>query len=1271
MPAFVTDGPDIPEHLLQAHEDGRVVFFCGAGISTPAGLPLFKGLVNRIYKQLGENKEPLEDAAYKKKQYDSTIHQLERRYPGQRPAVRKPLVKILKPKWRRQGATTTHQALLQLAKDRKGVCRIVTTNFDQIFQHVIVKEQLDIAYFEAPLLPIPKLSRWNGIVYLHGLLPDQPDDAALNRLVLSSGDFGLAYLTERWAARFVSELFRHYIVCFVGYGVNDPVLRYMMDALAADELLGESKSEAYAFASFTDGREEKTVAEWMAKGVVPLRYRVPTNRQDHSVLHRTLKEWADTYRDGVQGKKMIITQHANTPPLTPSRTDFAVGRVLWALTDDLAAKHFADMNPVPPLEWLGPLAGNQFSHEDLPRFGVIVNSNEQKELRFSVLSRPAPYTLSRWMGTVDIVARGSDWDEVMSHLARWLTRHLDDPKLIIWLAERGGQLQEQFARLIYSRIKELDAKRPEDLDRIRENAPKAIPGQLMRTLWRLLLAGRIRSPMHRSRIYETHWFGRIARDGITPSLRMELRESLAPCLTLREPFRWEENTPDSSEPTRIRDLVDWELVLSSDHVHEALLARAARREGWQERLPDLLPDFTILLRDALDLVWELGEADKKSDRSYIHQPSISEHEQNRNFHDWTALIKLTRDAWLATAQIDHAQARHTAEDWWQIGYPVFKRLALFAAAQPDVISQEYALDWLLAEDCWWLWSPETQRESLRLLVTLVPQLDAPERAELERRILEGPPHEMFLNDLEQDRWIQIVDRDIWLRLARIQETGTVLSPASKTKLEALTQQYPNWRLAENESDEFSVWLESGVATNLREFSPTPQRRRELVEWLKEHHGPANFWERDDWLDRCRNYFPTPAWALRALARQNEWPEGRWQEALRAWSEGELINRSWPYMAPVLKDAPDPFIHSLANALAWWLQAIAKTFEGQEVIFFNLCRRILEMDHPEEEISDNFLMDDLLRGAMNNTVGLVTEALLRKWYRSSPKDGQSLPETLKSIFTELCNTDIENFRHGRVLLAAHVVSLYRVDRAWATDCLVPLFDWQRSEIEARSAWAGFLWSPSIYRPLLSVMKESMLKTATHYENLGREHAEQYTAFLTFVALDQADAFTTKELAEATKSLGPSGLERVTAALTRALEGAGDHRREYWRHRLDPYFRSIWPQSNELISPAISEELARLCVAAGDAFPEALERLRAWLIPVRYPDFPISRLYKAELCKRFPEDALTFLDAIVGQEAQWLPEELRQCLNAIEQTDQELATDGRLRRLNELIERQGLV
>ena len=114
--------------------------------------------------------------------------------------------------------------------------------------------KLRMRTYQAPLLPIPKDGKWNGLVYLHGLLPKVLNEHDLNQLVVSSGDFGLAYLTERWAARFVGELFRNYIVCFVGYSIGDPVLRYMMDALAADRMLGVTTLPAYAFAHYTEGK---------------------------------------------------------------------------------------------------------------------------------------------------------------------------------------------------------------------------------------------------------------------------------------------------------------------------------------------------------------------------------------------------------------------------------------------------------------------------------------------------------------------------------------------------------------------------------------------------------------------------------------------------------------------------------------------------------------------------------------------------------------------------------------------------------------------------------------------------------------------------------------------------------------------------------------------------------------------------------------------------------------------------------------------------------
>jgi hypothetical protein len=84
---FVADGPDVPEELLQAHEEGRVVFFCGAGISYPAGLPGFEGLVEEIYKRSGTTKSEIELEAFKSGKYDATLDLLERRLPGQRVKV--------------------------------------------------------------------------------------------------------------------------------------------------------------------------------------------------------------------------------------------------------------------------------------------------------------------------------------------------------------------------------------------------------------------------------------------------------------------------------------------------------------------------------------------------------------------------------------------------------------------------------------------------------------------------------------------------------------------------------------------------------------------------------------------------------------------------------------------------------------------------------------------------------------------------------------------------------------------------------------------------------------------------------------------------------------------------------------------------------------------------------------------------------------------------------------------------------------------------------
>jgi NAD-dependent SIR2 family protein deacetylase len=138
---FVKDKPDIPEELLHNHEDGRVVLFCGAGISYPAKLPGFGKRVDDICAALHTAPTADEEEIRKAQRYDATVDLLEHRYPGGRFAVRQALAAALKPKLRAAGATTTHRALLALARHRKRTVRLVTTNFECVFESREAKQK--------------------------------------------------------------------------------------------------------------------------------------------------------------------------------------------------------------------------------------------------------------------------------------------------------------------------------------------------------------------------------------------------------------------------------------------------------------------------------------------------------------------------------------------------------------------------------------------------------------------------------------------------------------------------------------------------------------------------------------------------------------------------------------------------------------------------------------------------------------------------------------------------------------------------------------------------------------------------------------------------------------------------------------------------------------------------------------------------------------------------------------------------------------------------
>ena len=125
----------------------------------------------------------------------------------------------------------------------------------------------------------------------------------------------------------------------------------------------------------------------------------------------------------------------------------------------------------------------------------------------------------------------------------------------------------------------------------------------------------------------------------------------------------------------------------------------------------------------------------------------------------------------------------------------------------------------------------------------------------------------------------------------------------------------------------------------------------------------------------------------------------------------------------------------------------------------------------------------------------------------------------------------------------------------------------------------------------------------------------------------------------------------------------------RNRAAPYLRAIWPNTPDAISESVSESFAEACIAAGDAFPEAMAQVSSWLRPLQYPDRIAHSLNKAQLDARRPESALELMNRIVVDAARGYFPDLTRCLSAVRAAQPDLEHDHRFQRLLEIVRANG--
>lgn len=282
---FLEKGIDIPDDLIRAVNEGSATFLCGAGVSRRVGLPSFQTLAEKVYNLLGESwvDEPAEQVAFASQQYDRALRSLEKRthLPKTASRVRDAVSDLLAPP---SCALPDHLALLRLSRDAEGRPKLLTTNFDTLFERAAAAQGgfTNVPSYAGKSIPRPGSERDHGILHLHGRIADATMNVVASDLVLTSADFGDAYLRDGWASQYIEDRMRLGIVVLVGYTAEDAAMRLLLETLDADRDRFRDLKQLYAIDVLT----ASSASLWKAKGIIPL------ESPDFDAIYGTLSEWA-------------------------------------------------------------------------------------------------------------------------------------------------------------------------------------------------------------------------------------------------------------------------------------------------------------------------------------------------------------------------------------------------------------------------------------------------------------------------------------------------------------------------------------------------------------------------------------------------------------------------------------------------------------------------------------------------------------------------------------------------------------------------------------------------------------------------------------------------------------------------------------------------------------------------------------------------------------------------------------------------------------------
>jgi NAD-dependent SIR2 family protein deacetylase len=1265
---FLEGGPIIPDTLLEARDAGNVVFLCGAGISIPAGMPTFYDLAKYVIDLLNPSPSSESFQAFEpwrigsagaKRSLDDVFNLLVQDF-GREPVIRL-VAERLTPIVHSECPSRNHEIVSRLSADQTGRPQIVTTNFDCLFDGVDLKHK--VQSFTPPTFPdLKRGASFSGIAYLHGKLATLGSNQG--ELILTSSDFGRAYLRDSWAPEFVKGLLQAHTVVLLGYQAEDPPMKYLLQGL------NDAQADRSRLFAFDRGLPDDIVSKWRDRPITPLAY--PGVGPDHSALWDTLALWAER-ADNPRAWKSNVVDLARRGPRDLRAHER--GMVAHLVRSPSGAKLLSQAEPPITPEWICVFDAHcrvgkpsrsygqeAETFDPLDVYGLDDDPPRQSEGKVPVgqnfddlvewrAGDENPPELHRLRGR--FVAGREPLPTRLSSLANWITRTADSP-IVAWWASRWYGIHPGLVRSLSSTF-----RHHKTLD------------QKARSVWNTILEYLERGNTSDE---DMEWFplrDRILQEGWNTSVHRSFRKVMEPRLTLSRPYGLAEAMPPLGTWSEVRA----ESIFRAEIHYPSQL-------GEPVEIPDeaLVEAYASIQQNLIRAVYMMSELEVRWVTVPSCYPDAEADGAHRDGLD-SYFIWFT-ELFNRLARLRPKLARAHVVTWPDGRSIIFDKLRLFAWNQQGVFDAIEVANSLLSLDDAVFWDSGHVRELLFVLRDLWAGFLPEQREGLLARIFAGPRRQSYQSEADHEASGRRIAAEYAAWLA---ENGCDFPAAANEKFSQMKASLEN-------EGEFLGGNLAAVSESRMHWIGTDENPEVLMGLsVSEIAAAAQAASKRDWGSHTdqRPFLGlikmTPRKALASLSysgKRGEFPAGLWMTLLDSWptsTRERLICVTCRRMLHL----PPAVIAEMKYSIGPWLRDhLPSVYELSPSLAFSVFDHFvsglvsLNSNNTKSALGDVSVGGVVversrrtLDHAINGPIGNAMEGLYSVLSKSDRAEQSEIPAEFKTRIERLLAAPGEGSDHAVCILSRHASWLNHIDPDWTSSRILPWFN--LAHPSAEPAWNGLLWRHQLPSPpVWAAVKPHFLELFPQIYKWGwgddaYHQAHEWAVVSCVLRPTEYGGLSVDQARDVIRKMSEDGRRRIIWLLGR-IGGANE---DGWSKFVVPFISSAWPRDAVLKTEQLSTAWLLMLNQSGDAFPVVLGAVREFLIPIRAGNHWLWEFTQTDnderaLSKRFPSEVLDLLKAIVPMEPSHVPFGLSPLLDQIREAVPDLEADRHFRMLANL-------